>query len=461
MTSTATVFYENYLTLVSQSTELPVIYKQDLTNSSINVVSTLDKNECLIDDFYHMVYFTDNVVTTSFYFEKTLGFQPVYTSGLDTGNKYFCSKVLKSGSVIIEILSPLQYQTLEKADLDISALKYEQMVAILAKDFMTKHGNGIGIISFQSDWVKTRKILNKIKNNTYLKKVLDVFQFDEKNPWSSFFIKINKTGISQLILSDFESHFTQKSIYKAEVGEKTINTALSFERVDHTVLNVLAGHLNDISEIIKELYQFVDFWKPESIIKTKKTGLNTKVLASKKIVESNDDYKVDKYVKFPINEPLVVDKKHLGQIEEYLLFNNGPGIQHIAILCSNIVDTIEFLDSQGFIEFLKISPTEFEPYYKKVHDSLMKSRKNYEDINLQKFVTYLLNKFDKIKQLNILVDMNTNNEILLQIFTKSISGRPCLFFEFIQRFRNEGFGEGNFNSLFKSLEEDQMKRDTL
>ncbi|CAI8509317.1 unnamed protein product [Hanseniaspora opuntiae] len=461
MTSTTNIFYENFLTLISQSTKLPTIYKQDLINSSVNVVSTLDKNECLIDDFYHMVYFTDNVVTTSFYFEKALGFQPIYTSGLDTGNKYFCSKVLKSGSVIIEILCPLQYQSLEKENFNISSLKYQQILAILAKDFMTKHGNGIGVISFQSDWVKTRKILNKIKNNTYLKGVLDVFHFEEKKSWSSYFIKISKTCISELILSDFESHFTEKSIYKAEVSKENINTALSFERVDHTVLNVLEGHLNDVSAIIKDLYQLVDFWKPESVIKTKKTGLNTKVLASKKMVKDNNDYKFDRCVKFPINEPLIVDKNHFGQIEEYLLFNNGPGIQHIAISCSNIIDTIEFLDSQGYIEFLKISPTEFESYYKKIHDSLMQSRQKYEDVNLQKFVTYLLNNFEKIKLLNILVDINTDNEILLQIFTKSISGRPCLFFEFIQRFRNEGFGEGNFNSLFKSLEEDQMKRDTL
>lgn len=461
MTSTTNIFYENFLSLISQSTKLPTIYKQDLIKSSINVVSTLDKNECLIDDFYHMVYFTDNVVTTSFYFEKTLGFQPIYTSGLDTGNKYFCSKVLKSGSVIIEILCPLQYQVLEKENFNISLLKYEQILAILAKEFMFKHGNGIGVISFQSDWVKTRKILNKIKNNTYLKEVVDVFHFDEVNPWGSFLVKISKTGISQLILSDFESHFTEKSIYKAEVSNKTINTALSFERVDHTVLNVLEGHLNDVSTIMKELYQLVDFWKPESVIKTKKTGLNTKVLASKKMVKNNNDYKVDRCVKFPINEPLIVDKSHFGQIEEYLLFNNGPGIQHIAILCSNIIDTIEFLNFQGHIEFLKISPTEFEPYYKRIHNSLTQSREKYEDVNLQKFVTYLLSNFDKIKLLNILVDINTDNEILLQIFTKSISGRPCLFFEFIQRFRNKGFGEGNFTSLFKSLEEDQMKRDTL
>ncbi|KAL6936586.1 uncharacterized protein HGUI_03672 [Hanseniaspora guilliermondii] len=461
MTSTTNVFYENFLTLISQSTKLPNIYKQDLANSNINVVSTLDKTECLIDDFHHMIYFTDNVVTTSFYFEKALGFQPIFSSGLNTGNKYFCSKVLKSGSVIIEILCPLQYQALEKENFNISSLEYEQILAIIAKDFMSKHGNGIGVISFQSDWIKTRKIINKIKNNTYLKGVLDVFHFEEKNPWSSFFVKISKTGICQLILSDFEGHFTHKTIYKAINSKKIINTGLSFERVDHTVLNVLEGHLNDISAIMKELYQLVDFWKPKSVIKTKKTGLNTKVLASKKMVKDNNDYKVDKCVKFPINEPLIIDKNHFGQIEEYLLFNNGPGIQHIAISCSNIIDTIDFLESQGYIEFLKISSKELDSYYEKIHDSLLQSRERYEDVNLQKFVTYLLNHFEKIKLLNILVDINTENEILLQIFTKSVSGRPCLFFEFIQRFRNEGFGEGNFNSLFKSLEEDQIKRDTL
>ncbi|KAL6926182.1 hypothetical protein ACO0SA_003861 [Hanseniaspora valbyensis] len=202
-----------------------------------------------------------------------------------------------------------------------------------------------------------------------------------------------------------------------------------------------------------------EFWKPKSLIKTSKTGLNTKVLSSFK-KENNINANVG--VKFPINEPLVVDSEHMGQIEEFLNYNNGSGIQHVAFVCQDIIKTVENLTKYSSVQFLKISSNEIDNYYNKIWALLTECEKNEKnDLDLQNFVKHLLENFDKIKSMHILVDINTENEILLQIFTKNLNAKPGLFFEYIQRFRNQGFGEGNFNSLFKSIEEDQRLRGTL
>ena len=461
MTSTSNIFYQNYLSLIAQSTKLPKVFETNLVNNKLNVVSVLKSNNCLIDDFYHMIYFTDNILTTSFYFIKALGFQQIFESGLNTVNNYFCSKVLKNGLIILEVLSPLSYQTLDVENMNFSSIKYEQLIAILAKDFITKHGNGVGLISFESNWKKSRQIINKLKVNKYLKSNLEVFNFQEKVPWSSFIVKIDNSGISQLVLSDIETHFKSKLIYKITKVNELDDKIIVFEKLDHTVLNVLEGHLNGVSSVMRELYQLVDFWRPESAIKTNKTGLNTKVVASRNINSIEKEF-YSKCVKFPINEPLIIKKTHFGQIKEFLLFNNGPGIQHIAFSCTSIIDTVEYLRSQGHIDFLEISSNEFNNYYSKVHELLLKSqKKNHEDVVLQNFVAYLLTNFDKIKSLHILVEVSAKTEILLQIFTKPLNGRPCLFLEFIQRFRNQGFGQTNFINLFKSLEDEQKSRNTL
>jgi len=258
MTSTSNIFYQNYLSLIAQSTKLPKVFETNLVNNKLNVVSVLESNNCLIDDFYHMIYFTDNILTTSFYFIKALGFQQIFESGLNTGNNYFCSKVLKNRLIILEVLSPLSYQTLDVENMNFSSIKYEQLISILAKDFITKHGNGVGLISFESNWKKSRQIINKLKVNKYLKSNLEVFNFQEKVPWSSFIVKIDNSGISQLVLSDIETHFKSKLIYKITKVNELDDKIIVFEKLDHTVLNVLEGHLNGVSSVMRELYQLVD-----------------------------------------------------------------------------------------------------------------------------------------------------------------------------------------------------------
>ena len=147
-------------------------------------------------------------------------------------------------------------------------------------------------------------------------------------------------------------------------------------------------------------------------------------------------------IKFPINEPAEGKKK--SQIEEYLDFYEGSGIQHIAVATDDILTTVADMRSRG-IEFLSTPP---QAYYDAVPFRLEKhNHKLQEDIN-------------KLMALGIMIDADEEG-YLLQIFTKPIEDRPTLFFEVIQRMGARGFGAGNFKALFESIEREQEKRGTL
>ena len=142
-------------------------------------------------------------------------------------------------------------------------------------------------------------------------------------------------------------------------------------------------------------------------------------------------------IKFPINEP--AEGKRKSQIEEFLDYYNGPGVQHIALLTEDIVKTVSILKKNG-VEFLSTP----DSYYEMLSDRVGK----------------IDEEIDKIRELNILVDRDDEG-YLLQIFTKPIVDRPTLFFEIIQRKGARGFGEGNFKALFESIEREQAKRGNL
>jgi 4-hydroxyphenylpyruvate dioxygenase len=142
-------------------------------------------------------------------------------------------------------------------------------------------------------------------------------------------------------------------------------------------------------------------------------------------------------IRFPINEPAVGRKK--SQIEEYLDFYNGPGVQHIAMATHDIIDTVTKLQQQG-LEFLSI-PTVY-----------------YEELTAR--VGTIDEPLDELAKLGILVDRDDEG-YMLQIFTKPVEDRPTLFFEIIQRKGSRSFGKGNFKALFEAIEREQARRGNL
>jgi 4-hydroxyphenylpyruvate dioxygenase len=146
-------------------------------------------------------------------------------------------------------------------------------------------------------------------------------------------------------------------------------------------------------------------------------------------------------VKMPINEPAM--GKKMSQIEEYVDFYNGPGVQHIALKTANIIQTVSNMRARG-VEFISVPET----YYNTMRDRLSKS-----SIKLNE-------NFETIQRLNILIDFDEGG-YLLQLFTKPLLDRPTVFIEIIQRNNFSGFGAGNFKSLFEAIEREQEMRGNL
>ena len=149
----------------------------------------------------------------------------------------------------------------------------------------------------------------------------------------------------------------------------------------------------------------------------------------------------DEVIKMPINEPAPGKRK--SQIQEYVEYYGGAGVQHVAMRTKDIIHAITVMKARG-CEFLKVP--------KSYYDNLRKS--------LEKSPTKVVEDLDTIERLNILVDFDDKGYIL-QLFTKPTQDRPTLFFEVIQRNNHNGFGAGNFKSLFEAIEVDQAARGNL
>lgn len=206
---------------------------------------------------------------------------------------------------------------------------------------------------------------------------------------------------------------------------KPTDTGLQY--VDHCVGNVGWNQMNPWVRFYEDVMGFKNILTfDDEDISTEYSALMSKVMSSG-----------NGFVKFPINEPAEGKKK--SQVEEYLEFYNGEGVQHVALATNDIVKTVRDLMSRG-VEFLRVPST----YY----DDLL-SRVGHIDEDLE-----------PLKELGILVDRD-NEGYLLQLFSKPVEDRPTLFFEIIQRKGAKSFGKGNFKALFEAIEREQEARGNL
>ncbi len=197
--------------------------------------------------------------------------------------------------------------------------------------------------------------------------------------------------------------------------------------VDHCVGNVGWNQMNRWVQFYEDVMGF------KNILTFDDEDISTEYSALMSKVMSNGNG----FVKFPINEPAEGKKK--SQVEEYLEFYNGPGVQHVALATHNIVATVRELMSRG-VEFLKV-PNSY-----------------YEDLSDR--VGHIDEDLEPLKELGILVDRD-NEGYLLQLFSKPVQDRPTLFFEIIQRKGAKSFGKGNFKALFEAIEREQAARGNL
>ena len=215
--------------------------------------------------------------------------------------------------------------------------------------------------------------------------------------------------------------------FKAVAGPDPISRPAGLLHVDHMVGNVGWGEMDRWVAFYRDVMGFKMFKHfDDKDISTEYSALMSKVM-------SNGNERV----KFPINEP--AEGKRKSQIEEYLEFYHGPGVQHIAMATNDIIETVGTLRRQG-VDFLRVPSTYYE--------------------DLVRRVGQIDEPIEELKELGILVDRDDEG-YMLQIFTRPVEDRPTLFYEIIQRKGSRSFGKGNFKALFEAIEREQALRGNL
>ena len=354
----------------------------------------------------YVEFYVGNAKQSAHYYKTAFGYQSLAYAGLETGVKDRTSYVLGQDKIRLVLTTPLT---------ENSAIN----------DHLRKHGDGVKVVAL---WVEDARSAYeetmKRGARSFMEPTVESDEFGEVirsgiyTYGETVHIFVERKNYKGIFLPGYKEW---KSDYNPE------STGLKY--IDHMVGNVGWNEMNTWVKFYEDVMGFVNFLSfDDKQIHTEYSALMSKVM-------SNGNGRI----KFPINEP--AEGKKRSQIEEYLDFYGGPGVQHIAIATDNIIKTVSQLKARG-IEFLGAPPSE---YYKAiperlgVHMDMMK-----EDIS-------------KIEELAIMVDADEDG-YLLQIFTKPQQDRPTLFFEIIQRMGAKGFGAGNFKALFESIEREQAKR---
>lgn len=357
----------------------------------------------------YVEFYVGNAKQSAHYYKTAFGYQSLAYAGLETGVKDKASYVLKQDKIRIVLTTPLTQDSPIHTHLQ-------------------KHGDGVKVAAlWVEDATSAYEETMKRGARSFMEPTVEKDEFGEVvrsgiyTYGETVHIFVERKNYNGVFLPGYKEW---KSDYNPEP------TGLKY--IDHMVGNVGWNEMNTWVKFYEDVMGFVNFLSfDDKQITTEYSALMSKVM-------SNGNGRI----KFPINEPAEGKKK--SQIEEYLDFYGGPGIQHIAIATDDIIKTVSQLRARG-VEFLSAPP---HTYYQAiperlgVHMDMMK-----EDIN-------------EIEKLAIMVDADEDG-YLLQIFTKPVQDRPTLFFEIIQRMGAKGFGAGNFKALFESIEREQELRGTL
>ncbi|NRA94160.1 MAG: 4-hydroxyphenylpyruvate dioxygenase [Psychroserpens sp.] len=357
----------------------------------------------------YVEFYVGNAKQAAHFYKTAFGFQSYAYKGLETGSTDEGSYVLKQDKIKLILTTPLN----SKSPIN---------------DHIVKHGDGVKVIAlWVDDARKSFEETTKRGAKVYMKPKVEQDEHGEVvragiytygETVHMFVERKNYNGTFLPGFRKWESDYNPKPV--------------GLKYIDHMVGNVGWGQMNTWVKWYEDVMGFVNFLSfDDKQIHTEYSALMSKVM-------SNGNGRI----KFPINEPAKAAKK--SQIEEYLDFYEGSGVQHIAVATDDIIETVTQLRARG-VEFLPPPP---QAYYDMIPERLGEHRDMMkEDIK-------------KLQELSILVDADEEG-YLLQIFTKPVEDRPTLFFEIIQRMGARGFGAGNFKALFESIEREQAKRGTL
>ncbi len=357
----------------------------------------------------YVEFYVGNAKQAAHFYKTAFGFQSYAYAGLETGMSDHVSYVLKQDKIRLVLTT---------------ALNSKSKIG----EHVKKHGDGVKVVAL---WVEDARQAYKetIKRGakSYMEPVVEKDEHGE----------VVRAGI--YTYGETVHMFVERKNYHGDFlpgfkkWESDYNpSSIGLKYIDHMVGNVGWGQMNTWVKWYEDVMGFVNFLSfDDKQIHTEYSALMSKVM-------SNGNGRI----KFPINEPAKGKKR--SQIEEYLDFYEGSGVQHIAVATNDIIGTVTEMRKRG-IEFLSTPPDE---YYKAV------------PVRLEEHNHELKEDIETLKGLGIMIDADEEG-YLLQIFTKPVEDRPTLFFEIIQRMGALGFGAGNFKALFESIEREQLKRGTL
>lgn len=345
-----------------------------------------------------------NAKQSALFYKTAFGFQSLAYAGLETGVTDRTSYVLVQDKIRLVLTTPMEGGGWMNEHLD-------------------KHGDGVKVVAL---WVEDATKAWEETTSRGAKSYMEPKRSEDKDGYviqsgihtygETIHIFVERGEYNGVFLPGFskwESHYNPEPV--------------GLKYIDHMVGNVDWGEMNtwvDFYAKVMGFAQIVTF--DDKDISTEYTALMSKVM-------SNGNGRI----KFPINEPAEGRKK--SQIEEYIEFYKGAGVQHIAVATDNIVETVTAMRDRG-VEFLYVPDTYYD-------DLLDRVGEIEEDINV-------------LKEHGILVDRDDEG-YLLQLFTKPVVDRPTMFFEIIQRKGAWSFGKGNFQALFEAIEREQENRGTL
>ncbi len=353
----------------------------------------------------HLEFWVGNAKQSAYFYEHAFGFTPVAYSGPETGVRDRASYVLQQGDIRFVLTSGL------RPDSEIAR-------------FAWTHGDGVRDVALEvpSATEAYRQAVQRgargvaephwVEDDYGRVELSSIATYGE-----NLHTFVNRADYAGPYLPGYQS--------LAENGRPT--EGVGFKTVDHVVGNVELGRMNHWVEYYENVMGFTELIHfSDEAISTEYSALMSKVMMDG-----------EGRIKFPINEP--AEGKRKSQIEEYLEYYGGPGVQHVAMATDNIVETVEALSERG-IRFLQTP----DAYYEDVGDRVGEIGESYADL----------------RRLKILADRDDQG-YLLQIFTKTAQDRPTLFFEVIERHGSRGFGEGNFKALFEAIEREQALRGNL
>ncbi len=353
---------------------------------------------------HHIEFYVGNAKQAAFYYRRALGFKLRGYLGPETGVRDRVSYLVEQGKIRFVLTTSLH------PDSAIS-------------EHVKNHGDGVRDIAIH---VENAEEAYRIATERGARGVMEPVET------SDHFGSVKMATIATY--GDTVHTFVERRDYNGfflpnfvERGDDPLAESVGLLHVDHVVGNVDWNKMEETVNFYRNVFGFTRFVSfDDSDISTEYSALRSTVVANQ-----------NKWIKFPINEPAAGLKK--SQIEEYVQFYKGAGVQHIAMESSNILETIAKMRDNG-VEFITVPET----YY---HD-------------LAERVGEISESIAELKGLNILVDRDDKG-YMLQIFTKPVEDRPTLFFEIIQRRGGESFGKGNFKALFEAIERDQAERGNL